>query len=298
MHLGRRSLILLSALAIGSALPLSAQTRAANRTGILIVAHGGGPDWNRQVTDVAAAVKHDGPVRTSFLMGPGATERPFHAEVDSLRAAGATTIAVVPFFVSSHSEHIDQIRWLIGARETLDSTMMHHLHMGGIERPSDLTGLRLTAALDSADEFAAALTERAAGLTDRRGERALLVLGHGPNGAEDYARWMTALRPVAERARRGAGYRMVAVELVRDDAPPMVRAEAVRRMREIVTWMHDVTKLPVAVVPALVATGMVSRQTLPRDLAGLDVIYSPDAVLPNPGMARWVERVVAMPDGH
>lgn len=267
----------------------------ADRTGVLIVAHGGGPDWNQQLLDVAAAVRHSGPVRASFLMGPGAHERPFQREVAALRAAGATSIVVVPFFMSSHSGHLDQLRWLIGQIEALDTTMMHHLHMGGIERPSDLGGLRLTAALDSAPELAAALTRRAVQLSEGRAERAVLLLGHGPNGAEDYARWMTALRPVAERVRRDAGYRFAGVELVRDDAPPLVRAEAVRRVREIVTWMNEATGLPVVVVPALVATGRVSRETFARDLAGLPVTYTGDALLPDPGMARWVERVVVAP---
>ncbi len=258
-----------------------------------MVAHGGGSDWNQQVLDLAAAVRFAGPVRVSFLMGPGASERPFQREVAALRSAGVTRIAIVPLFISSHSEHFDQLRYLVGARNSLDATMMHHLHMGGIERPADRTGLTLLAALDSAPEFADALAERAESLAPDRAHRAVLLLGHGPNGAEDYARWMAALRPVAERVRRRAGYQLAAVELVRDDAPPMVRAEAVARVREIVTWLNAVTGAPVAVVPALVATGAVSRVTLKRDLDGLPVVYAGDALLPNLGMARWVERVAA-----
>ncbi|MHB8839695.1 MAG: sirohydrochlorin chelatase [Gemmatimonadaceae bacterium] len=282
---------LLSALVLcAPALRVAAQTPA---TGLLVVAHGGGPDWNQQVLDLAAAVRFGGPVRVSFLMGPGASERPFQREVAALRSAGVTRIAIVPLFISSHSEHFDQLRYLVGARDSLDATMMHHLHMGGVERPADRTGLTLLAALDSAPEFADALAERAESLAPDRAHRAVLLLGHGPNGAEDYARWMAALRPVAERVRRRAGYQLAAVELVRDDAPPLVRAEAVARVREIVTWLNAVTGAPVAVVPALVATGAVSRVTLKRDLDGLPVVYAGDALLPNLGMARWVERVAA-----
>ncbi|MFA6166363.1 MAG: CbiX/SirB N-terminal domain-containing protein [Gemmatimonadaceae bacterium] len=261
--------------------------------GILLVAHGGGPDWNKQVLDLAAAVRFAGPVRVSFLMGPGAGERPFQREVAALRAAGVTRVAIVPLFISSHSEHFDQLRYLVGLRDSLDATMMHHLHMGGIERPADRTGLTLLAALDSAPELADALAARAVSLVPDRAQRAVLVLGHGPNGAEDYARWMAALRPVAERVRQRAGYRLAAVELVRDDAPPMVRAEAVARVREIVTWLSQLTGAPVAVVPALVATGAVSQVTLKKDLEGLPVEYLGNAMLPNLGMARWVERVAA-----
>lgn len=271
---------------------LNASTQASTN-GVLLVAHGGGPEWNQQVLDLAAAVRFAGPVRVSFLMGPGASERPFQREVAALRAAGAARVAVVPLLISSHSEHYDQLRYLVGTRDSLDATMMHHLHMGGIERPADRAGLTLLPALDSAPELADALAERAVALVSDRAERALLVLGHGPNGAEDYARWMAALRPVAERVRQRAGYRLTAVDLVRDDAPPMVRAEAVARVREIVRWLNQITGAPVAVVPALVATGAVSQVTLRRDLEGLPVVYAGQAVLPNPGMARWVERVVA-----
>ncbi len=285
------TLRLLSSLLLAvAALPVAAQ---APSHGLLLVAHGGGPDWNKQVLDVVGAVRFNGPVRVSFLMGPAASERPFQREIAALRAAGAARVAVVPLFMSSHSEHFDQLRYLVGTRDSLDATMMHHLHMGGIERPADRRGLMLLSALDSAPELADALAERAVALVPDRAARAMLLIGHGPNGAEDYARWMAALRPIAERVRQRAGYRFAAVELVRDDAPPLVRAEAVARVREIVTWLNQATGQPVAVVPALVATGTVSKVTLQRDLAGLPVVYSGDAVLPNLRMARWVERVAS-----
>src|SRR6266542_1657954 len=61
-----------------------------------------------------------------------------------------------------------------------------------------------------------------------RPARALLLLGHGPNSAEDYATWMANLRPVADSVRAAAGFASVLIELVRDDAPAAVRAEAVK----------------------------------------------------------------------
>jgi sirohydrochlorin ferrochelatase len=280
---------------LGIALTAASAGAQQLKTGLLVVAHGGGPDWNQQILDVASAVRHDGPVRVSFLMGSSARERAFQNEVAALRAAGAARVVVVPLFISSHSEHMDQLRFLIGERESLDETMLHHLQMNGIERPADRSGLRLTAALDSAPELAAALAERGRRLADDRGDRALFLLGHGPNGAEDYAQWMTALRPVAEAARRAAGYRLAAVELVRDDAPPVVRAEAVKRARELVALMYAATNKPVVVVPTLVATGSISRVKLRADLEGLPVVYSGEAVLPGAGLARWVERMAATP---
>ena len=114
-------------------------------------------------------------------------------------------------------------------------------------------------------------------------------MGHDPNSAEDNAEWMRNLRPVAEGVKAATGFRDVKIGLVRDDAPAPVRAEAVNSIREMIEHQHLATGKPVVVVPVLISTGSVSREKLPRDLAGLPIVYEGDALLPHPGMARWVE---------
>jgi hypothetical protein len=133
------------------------------------------------------------------------------------------------------------------------------------------------------------LAERARALAKTPAKQALFLIGHGPNSAEDYAAWMTNLRRVADTVRARAGFRSVLVDLVRDDAPDEVRAEAVRRARELIQLQHDLTGQPVVVVPVMVASGKISREKLPRDLAGLPIVYSGEALLPHHGVARWIE---------
>src|SRR5690606_33675511 len=119
-----------------------------------------------------------------------------------------------------------------------DHVMEHHLHMSGIERPTTRIPLQLTPALDASEEMATVLADRALALVRAQGDvpsaRALLIVGHGPNDADDYAAWMANLRPVAARVQATTGFRDVRVELVRDDAPAAVRAEAVLRTRELI----------------------------------------------------------------
>ncbi|HEX5632728.1 MAG TPA: hypothetical protein VFX50_05845, partial [Gemmatimonadales bacterium] len=177
----------------------------------------------------------------------------------------------------------------VGATDSLDQDMQHHLHMGGIERPAVGVPLRLTRAMDDAAEVADVLAARAAALAEEPAKQALFLVGHGPNSAEDHAAWMANLRPVAERVRERTGFRHVLVGLVRDDAPAAVREEAVRQVRESIALQAQLTGRKVVVVPILVAPGRVSRETLPKDLAGLPITYSGDVLLPHPGMARWVE---------
>jgi sirohydrochlorin ferrochelatase len=259
------------------------------RVGTIIIAHGGGEEWNAQVFDVARQVATGGPVEVSFLMGPGAATNRFQDAVAKLEAGGVVRIVVVPVLVSSHSGHYDQIRYLAGALDSLGETMLHHLHMAGIERPRTALPIHVTPAMDGAAEIARVLADRALALTDSPGQDALMLVGHGPNSSEDVAAWMENLRIVADTVRAITGFRDVRVGLVQDDAPAPVRAEAVRRVRELIELQAAATGRDVVAVPVLVSRGLVSHEKLPADLAGLPVRYTGDPILPHEGVARWIE---------
>lgn len=272
--------------------PISQPSTKKAVAGTLIVAHGGGPEWNAQVEAVARLVDTGGPVEVSFLMGPGAATARFQDAVSRLVEAGATEIVVVPVLVSSHSGHYEQIRYLAGEVDTLSETMLHHLHMAGIERAETNVPMRVAGAMDDAPEMAAVLTDRAKALAPEGRNRALMLVGHGPNSAEDNAAWMVNLRRVAEEVKRKSGFREVRVGLVRDDAPAPVRAEAVRSVRETIELLRELTGAPVVVVPILVSTGQISEEKIPSDLEGLAIDYDGQALLPHPQIARWIENRV------
>ncbi len=266
---------------------------AARKIGTIVVAHGGDSVWNAHVREVAREAKTGGPVEVSLLMGPGAKQARFQDAVARLETQGVTEIVVVPMLVSSHSGHYDQIRYLAGEPVTLDDQMLHQLHMAGIERPAAQVPMRVTRAMDNSTQVARVLADRALALTRTPREQALLIVGHGPNSAEDYAAWMENLRPVADSVKAWTGFRDVRVELVRDDAPASVRAEAVRRVRELIELQHLATGKDVIVVPVLVSKGSVSRDKVPNDIKGTRSIYAGEPLLPHPAMARWIEARVS-----
>jgi sirohydrochlorin ferrochelatase len=275
---------------------VAAQPRVVERTtGVLLVAHGATPAWNGLVDSLATLVRRRGtvagPVAVTFLMGEGAAKHRFQDAVAELKRAGASRVVVVPLLVSSFSGHYEQIRYLAGAVDTLDHQMMHHLHMSGIERASG-SPMLVTPALDDSPELAHVLAAHAKVLAPSPSNRALFLFGHGPNSAEDYAAWMWRLRAVADTVKAETGFASVAVELVRDDAPPPVRAEAVKRAREIIGLQRAATGQDVIVVPILVSSGDVANRKLPADLAGLPIVYAGTPLLPHEQMAAWVERRV------
>ncbi len=280
-------------LILAASVAVSPASGTAQTTGTIIIAHGGDSVWNAGVMQVAREVNTGGPVEVSFLMGPGAATTRFQDAVSKLERAGASRIVVVPLLVSSHSGHYEQIRYLVGQTDSLDHAMEHHLHMGGIARANTELPLQLTPALDASAEMATVLAERALALVRAQGDvpsaRALLIVGHGPNSADDYAAWMVNLRQVAAHVQAATGFRDVRVELVRDDAPAAVRAEAVLRTRELIELQTAATGKHVIVVPVLISKGAVSRDKLPADIAGTTSVYGAEPLLPHAAMARWVE---------
>ncbi|HEY4306755.1 MAG TPA: CbiX/SirB N-terminal domain-containing protein [Gemmatimonadaceae bacterium] len=288
-------------LTIGSLLLGSAATLYGQQTtpidasvGVLILAHGADSAWNAPIEALAQQVKRAGvvrgPVGVTFLMGPAAATHRFQDQVAELKKQGAQRIVLVPMLVSSYSGHFDQLRYLAGTLDTLDPEMAHHLRMGGLE-PVKSVPMIVANGLDDSPELARILAERARALAPRdRAHRALFLMGHGPNSAEEYATWMKNLRVVADSVRAATGFASVAVELVRDDAPAGVRAEAVKRSREIIALQHAATNKDVVVVPILVSAGDISQRKLPTDLAGLPITYSGEPLLPSPELVHWVER--------
>lgn len=289
----RRALVILG-LAL---LPMPAAAQGAG-VGTIVIAHGGDSLWNARVYEVARAANTGGPVEVSFLMGPAARTARFQDVVARLEAQGVSEIVVVPMLVSSHSGHYDQIRYLTGEDVALSETMTHHLHMSGITRPVTRVPLRLTKAIDRSPELARVVADRALALTATPRQQGLLIVGHGPNSAEDYAAWMEHLRVVADSVRAWTGFRDVRVELVRDDAPAPVRAEAVRRVRELIELQHLATGEEVIVVPVLVSAGSVSRDKVPNDIRGTPSRYAGEPLLPHPAMTRWIESRVREATGE
>ena len=263
--------------------------RAQEPVGTIVVAHGGGEEWNRLVTEVVAQTRTGGPVEVSFLMGPGARSNRFQDIARKMEESGVRRIVVVPLLISSHSGHYEQIRYLAGQTPVLSEAMLHHLHMSGLEPARVRVPIVVARAMDDAPDVAEVLAARARLLVTQPDGGALFLIAHGPNAPEDVAIWMKNLRTLARRVQAETGLRDVRVGIVQDDAAPSVRAEAVQRVREIIELQYAATQRPVAVVPVLISQGSLTREKLPADLLGLPIHYDGQALLPHPGVARWIE---------
>ena len=61
------------------------------------------------------------------------------------------------------------------------------------------------------------------------------------------------------------------------------------RLRELIELQYQATGQPVAVVPVVISRGDLTTRKLPADLQGLPILYTDEGLLPDVGLARWVE---------
>lgn len=272
---------------------ISKTARAEGELGVLLVAHGADEDWNSAIHELAERLALSYPVEVAFLMGEEAQTSSFQAAATRLAESGVGRIVVVPLMVSSYGAHSRQVRYLAGVIDSLSIPQRDALVVMGQSRPQLDIELSVTSALDDAPELAEALGERAKSIAAAPREQGLFLIAHGPSDVEDATRWMKNLRVIANGVKYDAGFADVRVGLLQDDAPKEVRAEAVRRIRELIELQHRVTNQPVIVVPVLVSRGRINDDKIPRDLAGLPIKYTGAPLLPHAALERWVLRKVA-----
>ena len=248
--------------------------------GLLVMAHGGGPEWNDRVTAAVEDLRGRMPVSIAFGM---ANPHTLQASLDSLHNRGVSTVAVVRLFISGAS-FLHPTEYLFGLRTDAPArAMVGHRWVDGDELEPLRTDARILLDLEGmagSDEAAQILVARAdSHAQDPAGTGALLI-AHGM-GAEDENRALLAAMEDAAARLRSNGYAEVELATLREDwAAQRVKAED--HIRATVTRMgskHD----RVVVIPYRVF-GFGPYATV---LEGLDYVGT-EGLLPHALVTEWI----------
>jgi sirohydrochlorin cobaltochelatase len=270
--------------------------RAAAPYGILLLAHGGEPEWNAQIADLTKKVNETVPTEAALGMADPAT---LQAALGKLAARGVTRAIAVPLFIHSRSEVLDQTRYTLGlsdkpsevlraAAERMSSAAPHmvmHHHMFSLERVKTNIPVSLTRALDDDPLVSRILLERARGLSHKAKSETVVLVAHGPVDDAALAAWNATLEKHAAFVKREGGFRGAVFAVLRDDAAPQVRAASVAALRAQVSAAARVGRA--LVVPVLIARGGIEGK-LATDLKGLDYAWDGKTLMPHDGFDAWV----------
>jgi hypothetical protein len=166
--------------------------------GVLVMAHGGTPDWNKGVLAAVEPLKERYPIELAFGMADAMT---MQEAVQRLEAQGVRNIAVVRLFVSGESwyERTRQILGLApGAPERKPRTTDHshaghppHEHPMAFWRVDTKASFVVSAqGLGEAPATGAILAERARRLSRVPEREDVLIVAHGPGDDAENEKWI------------------------------------------------------------------------------------------------------------
>lgn len=279
-----------------------ALAQPSSKVGVLLLAHGGKPEWNERVIDVARTVDVSTPTAVAFGMASRAS---IQRAVDQLASRGVTEIIAVPLFVSSHSSVITSTEYLLGLRAEApkDLTLFakmdhsshgapaadHSAHAPGADPASPIVSrlpIRMTPALNRHPLIGAIVADRARSISIKPQAEAVIVVAHGPVPDEDNRRWLEDMAVLAQHAKTSAPYASVDYMTVRDDAGPAMREAATRELRGKVQAQIAQGRR-VLIVPHLLSFGGI-EQGIRKRLEGLEYSMTTQALMPDERIIGWV----------
>ncbi len=288
----------------------------AQKTGVMIMAHGGSQQWNNLVMDAGKPLTEKYIVSYAWGMGDPAT---LQKSIDELESKGVTKIIAVPLFISSHSMVIRQTEFLLGLRDKLADPPMPSMdhsggahHMTGMEDGNDMhhahdkkdaaleplkikAELIVTPALDDNDVVANILRDRIAELSSNPSKETVVLVAHGPNSEEDNQKWITNLESLSSKIEKiqetkGTGFKQIYALTVRDDADKAIFNQAKEQLRTIVRQSGQFGN--VIVVPVFLSSGGREHAVAER-LDGLNYKWNGKALLPDSRLTDFLSNTIS-----
>lgn len=262
---------------------------SAESVGIIVMAHGGKPDWEAGLLDALKGLRSRANLEVAFGMASASS---IQEAVTRLQERGARRIAVVRLFVSGDS-FLTETRQILGLepgappRPKPSGAAQEHAHhhdhgsaeLWRVDSPAEFA-LSAAGLMDS-PQMGEILAKRAAGLSRDPRRESVLILAHGPEDDGENKRWIEKLSALAAEIGRSKPFREVRVETLREDWPEK-RAEAEARIRGFVSVGSKDGR--VLVIPFRVH----GFGPYAKVLKGLDYVSNGQGLLPDPAVADWI----------
>ena len=268
---------------------------SANAFGVLVMAHGGSPEWNQAVLDIVKGLKKY-EVEVAFGMADATA---MQEAVKKLEARNVRKIGVVRLFVSGESwyERTEQIFGLrpgAPAASTTPPPADPHAHHGAHEHAMALFRVATNASfalskegLADAEGMGTVLADRAAALSKSPTREDVLILAHGPGDDAENARWLAKLDARAGAVRSRLPFRRVQVETLREDWPEK-RVAAEARIRAFAE--RAIAEGGKAIVIPYRVHGF---GPYAKVLEGIDYTSDSSGLIPHPEVLKWIEQQIA-----
>ncbi len=251
--------------------------------GVLVMAHGGAPEWNDEVAKAVAPLAAAVPTSVAYGMADPST---MTAALDSLRDRGVQRVAVVRMFLSGES-FAEQTEFYLGLSETPPESFV----LMGPRAADPATRVPISHTMSVAThphgllnspEARTIAGERAAVLSSQPSQESVLLLAHGMGAEDENDRVLEAMDLAADLIRT-TGFAEVEVATLREDWLEQ-RLVAEDGIRQFVADQVQLGRNVIVIPMRLSGFGPYGEV-----LAGLP--FRPgDGLLPHDLIAQWLHR--------
>ncbi len=284
-------LVLLSSCSWRDAESPEAFTKSYSDFGILLMAHGGSPEWNGEVLAAVDLLQDQYPIEVAFGMANAAT---IQEAVRMLETQGIRRIGVIRLFISGESWY-QRTEKILGLRAGAPPRPEPVSHAGGVGYGSDNHSMAFwriqtesafkltTQGLAEAEGMGIVLADRARALSDNPRWEDILILAHGPEDDSENERWIAHIDARAEAVRNILPFRHLQVMTLREDWAEK-REPAKHRIRTFVERAHDDGVTTIVIPFRVHGFGPYAEV-----LDGLDYVADGRGLLPHLEVTKWIE---------
>lgn len=250
------------------------------QVGILALAHGFKEPGNTQFRDAFAEVSAEYPATNSLGMAMMTSDH-IQSAVNALEEAGAEIIIVLPTTTADNSTLTRQWDYIFGRSD----------ESAYLDVPRVTSKARLIFAdTPTADPIVGEiLLDYAKEKSTDPAREVVLIVGHGPQSADDNEKELAILSGHAEYVLEQGGFADVLFGNVQDDAPPSVRKANVEALRAEVQAATEMGYRVITVSTSLTQSGIVKRL---NDDFGDVTDFNDKGLTQHPRFADWIEQSI------
>lgn len=283
--------------------------KAAALVGVLVMAHGGDPAWNKVVEDAVKPLRAAHPTALAYGMADAQT---LQDAVFDLEKRGVRKIAVVRLFLSGDSFLLrtEKILGVVpgapaNAELAVDPAHVHDtvaldpvkegVHGGGAHAHHMDPDLMPLWKVTTVSTFTVShnglldsglgpgiMAKRARALSKKPAKESVLLVAHGVGDDKFDAMWRAAMEPAAAAVRKAAPFRAVKAVTLRDDWPE-AHAKAVAEIKAFVAEAKKDGGAALVVPYRLYGFGPQASA-----IEGLDARTDDKGLLPDPSVGVWL----------
>ena len=255
--------------------------------GILVMAHGGGDEWNEAVRQSMDSIANRFPLEIAFGMADAGS---IEDSVRRLESAGVEHVGVVRMFVSGESWY-DRTLQILGlqegapSKEEAEKTPQPRMFMpmGFWKIDTDLSFYVSENGLADASEMDEILVSRIDSLSKNPSQEVAVVVAHGTGSDEEDSRWIEKITERTTLARTSLGLHDIKVFTLREDW----REKRELAEQDIRTYLEEVRLN--GFTPLVIPFRVQGFGPYARVLEGLEYEANGIGLLPHSNVNLWVE---------